>query len=149
MLNSGLLRQINELKNSLKESINYFDVNYKGIDEKGSIGIYGVNCVLQKYKLWLMSDNYDYHRNPNYGGFLAKYVVKTPLSDANAKVIESNLRLETEANFPTINLVECKIVANMNKRRWEISVAPQDKRSGLIDNSMVSGQGSAIVCYVE
>ena len=45
MLSSGLLKQINDLKNSIKESINYFDVNYKGIDEKGGIGIYGIAAV--------------------------------------------------------------------------------------------------------
>lgn len=149
MLDSGLLKQIKELQNSFKESINYFDVNYKGIDENGSIGVKGISCVLQKYKLWLMSDNYDYHRNPAFGGFLTKYVVKTPLSDSNAAVIEANLRLETEANFPTIKLLEVRVKANMAKRRWEIAVVPQDTRSGLIDNSMVSGTGSVIACSVE
>ena len=149
MLSSGLLKQINDLKDSIKASINYFDVNYKGIDEKGGIGIYGIACVLQKYKIWLMSEMGDYHRRPEYGGFLSKYVVKTPLSEANAKAIEANLRMETEKNFPDINLIDCKVVANMSKRRWEITVVPQDKRSGLIDNSMVSKDGSAIVCSVE
>lgn len=149
MLSSGLLRQIKDLQNAVKESINYFDINYSGIDDKGSITVRGISCVLQKYKIWLMSDSFDYHRNPDYGGFLGKYVIKTPLSEANAKTIEANLRLETEKNFPDINLLDCKVVANMNKRRWEISVVPQDKRSGLIDNSMVSKDGSAIVCNVE
>lgn len=149
MLDSGLLKQIKQLQNSLKDSIDYFDVNYKGIDDKGSITVKGISCVLQKYKLWLVSDKYDYHRNPDYGGFLGKYVVKTPLSVANAKTIEANLRMETESNFPTIKLLDCRVVANMDKRRWEIAVVPQDTRSGLIDNSMVTGAGSSIVCYVE
>jgi hypothetical protein len=147
MLSSGLLKQIKELKNSFKESINYFDVNYKGIDKNGSITLLGLPCVLQKYKIWLMSDAFDYHRNPGFGGFLENNVVKVPLSEANAKSIESKLRMETEQAFPDINLIECKVVANLNKRRWEITVVPQDKRSGLIDDSMVSADGSAIICY--
>lgn len=147
MLSSGLLKQIKNLQNSMKDSIDYFDVNYKEIDEKGSIAVRGLPCVLQKYKLWLMSDKYDYHRSPGYGGFLTKYVVKTPLSEANALSIQSSLIVETEKNFPDIKLLECKIIPNFSQRRWEIKVVPQDKRSGLIDDSMVSEDGSSILCY--
>jgi hypothetical protein len=46
MLSSGLLKQINDLKNSIKESINYFDVNYKGIDEKNA------QTLLKKFKVF-------------------------------------------------------------------------------------------------
>lgn len=149
MLNSGLLKQIKELQNSLKESVRYFDINYQGIDKTGSIGIRGTSCILQKYKLWLLSDNYEYHRKPEYGGFLAKYVVKTPLSQDNADTIAANLKMETEINFPDIRLLDCQVTANLSKRQWEIIVVTQDLKSGIIDDSMAKDTGSAIVYKVE
>lgn len=141
MVSPSIAKQINNLRNSIKEQINYFDVNFKDIDNSGSIHVSNLACVTQAYKIWLMSDMYDYHRRPNMGGFLVKNVIKKPLSKENAKIIESQLIKETGEIFPTINVLKCEVTANLARRRWEIRIAIQDKRSGLIDSSMASDDG--------
>lgn len=141
MVSSSIAKQINSLRKSIKEQINYFDVNFKDIDKNGSIQVSNLACVTQAYKIWLMSDMYDYHRRPTMGGFLVKNVIKKPLSDENAKIIESQLIRETGEIFPTINVLKCEVTANMARRRWELRIAIQDKRSGLIDSSMSTDDG--------
>lgn len=141
MVSSSIAKQINSLRKSIKEQINYFDVNFKDIDKNGSIHVSNLACVTQAYKIWLMSDMYDYHRRPAMGGFLVKNVIKKPLSTENAKIIESQLIKETGEIFPTINVLKCEVTANMARRRWELRIAIQDKRSGLIDSSMSTDDG--------
>lgn len=141
MVSSSIAKQINSLRKSIKEQINYFDVNFKDIDKNGSIQVSNLACVTQAYKIWLMSDMYDYHRRPGMGGFLVKNVIKRPLSAENAKIIESQLIKETGEIFPTINVLKCEVTANMARRRWELRIAIQDKRSGLIDSSMSTDDG--------
>ena len=137
MVSSSIAKQISSLSKSIKDQINYFDVNFKDIDSNGSILVKDLACVTQAFKIWLMSDMNDYHRRPSMGGFLVRNVIKRPLSADNAKVIESLLIKETGEVFPTINILKCEVTANMARRRWEVRVAIQDKRSGLIDASMM------------
>lgn len=147
MLTSGIIKQIESLRNSIKETISYWDVNYAGLNKKDTINVSDLDCVVQAYKIWLMSDVNDYHRNPGKGGFLVKNVIKAPLTATNAEVIKAKLITETKSAFPTINLLKCEVTANINRRRWEIRVAIQDTRTGLIDSSMATEKG-AIIQYV-
>lgn len=144
-VSSVLLKNINTLKAALKDSIDYVDLRYNGIDDTGSVTINDEKCIMDKYKIWLQSGTNDFHRNPAYGGFLEKEVVKTPLSSANAEAIKSKLYARTAELFPNIELVECEVNANMTKRRWEIKVAVMDLTTGLVDTSMFNTNGSTII----
>lgn len=145
MVSSVLLKNIKTLKNSLKESISYVDLNYKGIDSDGSVTVDNEKAVGDRYRLWLQTGTYDYHRNPNFGGFMEEYVIKRPLSEDNARYIETMLRSETHAKFPEIELVDCKVTPNFSQRRWEIKVSVLDKRTGVLDESMLGDNGTTIV----
>lgn len=143
-VDSSILKQIKSLRNAIKDQVNYFDVNYKGIDDNESIYVSSISCVIQAFKIWLMSDINDYPRQPSKGGFLVRNVIKKPLSKSNASSIASELQSETKLEFPTINLLKCEVTANIAKRRWEIRIAAQDTRSGLIDTSMDTDNGMVI-----
>ena len=105
-------KSIKTFYSSMKENIDYVDLNFRGIvnrtrtftDDKGNkqsyteqtVGVEGVACLRDKFRIWLMSDDGDYHRNPGVGGFLVKNVVKRPFIDSNCPVIEALLRAEAE-----------------------------------------------------
>lgn len=135
-ISSTLLKNISKLRASLKDEIDYIDVSYKGLDDKGSVTVYDEKCVIQRYKIWLQSDEYDYIRRPEFGGFLTRHVIKTPLLEGNERLIESQLRAETKSFFPDIILDKVEVKADIPKRAWTIKVSVTDRKTGLSDNSM-------------
>ena len=96
-------KSIKTFYSSMKENIDYVDLNFRGIvnrtrtftDDKGNkqsyteqtVGVEGVACLRDKFRIWLMSDDGDYHRNPGVGGFLVKNVVKRPFIDSNLSIV--------------------------------------------------------------
>jgi hypothetical protein len=155
-------KSIKTFYSSMKENIDYVDLNFRGIvnrtrmftDDKGNkqsyveqtVGVEGVACLRDKFRIWLMSDDGDYHRNPGVGGFLVKNVVKRPFIDANCPVIEALLRAEAEEKFPQLELLDVKVTCDHTTRRWNIKISILDKKTGLIDNTMyVDGEAISVM----
>ena len=109
MINSVMLQNIEALKSSLKENISYIDVRYNDIDEYGSITVENGTAVINRFKIWLQSGSTDYHRNPELGGFMEKYVVKKPLTEDSCRQIEANLKAESFKYFPEITITDIKV----------------------------------------
>lgn len=148
MVNSVLLKNINSLRSSLKENISYIDLNYKGIDENGSVTVNDEKAVGDRFRIWLQSGSNDYHRNPNFGGFLEKNVVKRPFSEENCKAIEAELKAEANERFPEIKIVDVSVTCDYSRRRWGVKVSVMDSKTGLLDESMMEKGGSTIVYSV-
>lgn len=145
MINSVMLQNIEALKSSLKENISYIDVRYNDIDEYGSITVENGTAVINRFKIWLQSGSTDYHRNPELGGFMEKYVVKKPLTEDSCRQIEANLKAESFKYFPEITITDINVNCNLVKRRWEIRVSVLDNKTGILDESMFSDNGSFII----
>lgn len=145
MINSVMLQNIEALKSSLKENIAYVDVRYNDIDENGSISVENGAAVINRFKIWLQSGSSDYHRNPDLGGFMEKYVVKKPFIEESCRQIEANLKAEAFKYFPEITITDVSVNCNLVKRRWEIKVAVLDNKTGILDESMFSEDGSFII----
>lgn len=139
-----MLQNIEALRASLKESVSYIDVRYNDIDEYGSITAENGKAVINKFKIWLQSGKYDYHRNPNLGGFMETHVVKKPLTEESCRQIEANLKAEAFKHFPDITILNVQCNCNLVRRRWEIRVAVLDNKTGILDESMFSENGSFI-----
>lgn len=140
-----MLQNIEALKSSLKENISYIDVRYNDIDEYGSITVENGTAVINRFKIWLQSGSTDYHRNPELGGFMEKYVVKKPLTEDSCRQIEANLKAESFKYFPEITITDINVNCNLVKRRWEIRVSVLDNKTGILDESMFSDNGSFII----
>ena len=145
MVNSVLLKNINSLRSSLKENISYIDLNYRGIDNNESVSVHDEKAVSDRFKIWLQSGAFDYHRNPEFGGFLETHVTKKPLSEETCRQIEAELKAEANAKFPEITLLDCNVSCNLSLRRWEIKVSVLDNKTGLLDESMSGNNGTKIV----
>ena len=145
MVNSVMLQNIEALKSSLKENISYVDVRYNDIDENGSITVENGTAVINRFKIWLQSGSFDYHRNPELGGFMEKFVFKKPLTEDSCRQIEANLKAETYKYFPEITLTNVSVNCNLARRRWEIRVSVLDNKTGILDESMFSEDGSFII----
>lgn len=145
MISSVMLQNIEALKSSLKENVSYIDVRYNDIDEYGSITVENGTAVINRFKIWLQSSSTDYHRNPELGGFMEKYVVKKPLTEDSCRQIEANLKAEAFKYFPEITITDINVSCNLVKRRWEIRVSVLDNKTGILDESMFSDNGSFII----
>lgn len=139
-----MLQNIEALRSSLKENISYIDLRYNDIDEYGSITVENSKAVINRFKIWLQSGKYDYHRNPELGGFMETHVVKKPFTEDSCRQIEANLKAEAYKHFPEITVTNVQCVCNLAKRRWEIRVSVLDNKTGILDESMFSENGSFI-----
>lgn len=155
-------KAIKNFYSSMKENVDYVDLNFRGIvnrtrsftDDEGNkktyteqtVGIEGVACLRDKFRIWLMSDDGDFHRQPGVGGFLVKNVVKRPFIDENCPVIEALLKSEAEERFPQLEIRDVKVTCDHVRRRWNIKVSILDKKTGLIDNTMyVDGEAISVM----
>jgi hypothetical protein len=154
-------KAIKSFYSSMKENVDYVDLNFRGIanqtktftDDDGNkkqyveqtVGIEGVACLRDKFRIWLMSDDGDFHRNPGEGGFLAKNVVKRPFIEASCPVIEALLKSAAESKFPQLEIYDVKVYLDKPNRRWNIKVSILDKKTGIIDNTMyVNGEAISV-----
>ena len=134
MVNSVLIKNIKTLQATLKENISYTDVNFRGIIDD-TIEVKNESCLIDVFRIWLMSASNDYHRQPGAGGFL-ETVVKKPFCDDSCAVIEAALKSETEKKFPNIKIKRIDVRANKATHQWEIQVAIMDEATGLKDETM-------------
>ena len=120
MVNSVLVKNIQTLVESINQNVSYVDLNFRGIvdqkkeiiDDKGNkkeyiqqtVEVRNVNCLLDQFRIWLMSSQGDFHRRPEEGGFLEKNVVKKPFIDSNCPIIAALLKSEAEARFPNLKI---------------------------------------------
>lgn len=151
-LENKVEKAIKTFYSSMKENVDYVDLNFRGIvskvstfkDDAGNkknyieqtVGVSGIECLRDKFRIWLMSDSGDFHRNPENGGFLAKNVVKRPFIDSNCPVIEALLKAEAEDRFPQLQIMDVKVTCDHTTRRWIIKVSILDKKTGIIDDTM-------------
>lgn len=161
-MENRLEQSLKKFYSSLKENLDYVDLNFRGIsnqiktftDENGNkqtyvdqtIKVEGVSCVRDKFRIWLMSDEGDFHRKPKEGGFLVKNVVKKPFIDSNCTVIEALLKSAAEERFPQLEILDVKVRCDHGLRRWIINISILDKKTGLVDNTMyVNGEAISVV----
>lgn len=135
MINSVMLKNIQSLRSSINENISYTDLNFRGI-VNDSVTVSDAACLRDQFRIWLMSDENDFHRQPEKGGFLAKNVVKKPFIDSNCPIIEALLVSEAEQKFPNIKIVDVSVKCNHSTNQWNIQVSILDKKTGLVDNTM-------------
>lgn len=147
-MNSILLDDIDQLKNSVKNVMSYQDINYNGLDSNDSVTVENENCLLQKMKIWLQSDINDYHRNPEMGGVVIDNARKMRLTQENAENLRALIQNEAIRLFSDISISEISVVPNIRNRRWEIKVAVYNPKTKIADNSMFENSTS-IAIYTE
>ena len=76
---------------------------------------------------------------------MEKHVVKKPLTEDSCRQIEANLKAEAFKYFPEITITDVNVNCNLAKRRWEIRVSVLDNKTGILDESMFSDDGSFII----
>jgi hypothetical protein len=162
MIENRIEKAIKTFYSSVKESIDYVDLNFRGItnqtksftNDKGekqsyikqTVELSGVACLRDKFRIWLMSDDGDFHRHPDYGGFLAKNVVKRPFTQSSCNVIAALLRVEAEREFPQLEIVDVDVTCDTTHGCWNIKVSIKDNKTGLIDNTMyVNGESISVM----
>jgi hypothetical protein len=138
---SLLLKDINEINKKLVNPINYIDLDYNLIDPGNSQGkthtrttvLHGDYAILNAYRLWLQSRKYDYIRAPTFGGmFDSALNDKFTFSKENESAVKEYLINESAEHWPTINLLNVEVTAEIAKKNWKIHILAQDKESGLI-----------------
>lgn len=139
MANSILKKDINRLKNSISEEISFQDLNYdlsaEGILRRGFVPYYG-DAITVNYIMWLRSMPGDFIRQPNFGGFFRAMLNRYPFRPESEKLIEDELRSETETNFPRIELLVVEVKCNYAERAWYVKIAIRDKNSGLVGGAI-------------
>lgn len=160
-MQNRLEKSIRTLYSSLKENIDYVDLNFMGIgtrvrtftDDNGikkeyterTAEVSGVACLRDRFKIWLMSDQGDFHRNPEKGGFLTRNVVKRPFIDDNCPIIAALLKSEAESKFPELKIMDVDVSCDHSTRQWKIKVSILDQKTGLVDNTMyLNGESIAV-----
>lgn len=151
-MNSILLKNYNKLKESLKETVNAVDLDYRANreDSEGNLivpVIRGASPMLNEYKLWLQSSKTDYIRNYEYGGFFNLNLNEYPFSPDSEERIAQDLRDKTAELFPNIYLMDVQVKCMSPERYWRVKVVVADKETGMIAADM-ENNGESIIYTV-
>ena len=141
MAKSLLVKDLKNLNTLLENKLNFIDIDYNVSDPGTSHGKTHTRSMITKneyallngYRMWLQSKNYDYIRMPYFGGLFSSALNdRFHLSKDNEEAVADLIRTETEEKWPDINLLDCKVTANVSKREWLIRIVAQDKNTRLV-----------------
>jgi hypothetical protein len=148
-MNSILLKNIKTTEKSLKETVDYTDINYLVKKENKPTILKGIQCEINRYKIWLQSSRSDYLRNYGFGGFFDNQLNdRYPFTDDSIPTIKADLERLTSEKFPDIELLGAEIKRDVNRRAWLVRVAVLDRKTGLPALDMFT-QNENIVVFAQ
>lgn len=139
MANSILLRKINQLEKSVKQNIDYLDIDYRGVYTNEVTDTEVTDIVLRKgqplinaYKIWLMSKSNDFIRKPGYAGFLQETIHTYPFSSSSEEQIEQDLKNKSMELFPNLSLLKLEVKCMAPEPTWQINIIVKDNTTNLV-----------------
>ncbi len=105
---------------------NYVDISYSGgfsIDDTGRVytQVTGIEAIKNVLKLYLFSVRGDYGRDFQKGGILFD-CIGMQLTDANCKQIESIIKKNIEATFPTFIVQDITVAIDAPNRMFIVTL---------------------------
>ena len=110
--------------NKSEKEIAYFDYPItKKLKSNGELKtLENSDALFQSVKIWLCCNSRDKIRSLS-GGNLSKYIGK-PMDNDTANNIRSDIIYGLKYEFyPSITVVDCKVVADKNRNMWIITIA--------------------------
>lgn len=138
MASSILLRKINQLEKSVKQNIDYVDLDYRGVYTNEVTGnteniiIHQGMPLINSYKIWLQSKSNDFIRKPGYAGWLTEIIHTYPFNPESESVIEQDLAEVSHNLFPGLNILKLKVKCMAPKPEWQVNVIVQDSTTNLV-----------------
>lgn len=142
MAGSIILNNIKKLKSSLKDEINYTDLDFD-LNGRRGISVYYGDAMVVAYIVWLRSMPGDYIRNPTKGGFFRNQLNRYTFSPDSAAQIQDDLKSESEQLFPDIEILDVKAECVYGDRKWKVKVSIVDKNTGIFGSTSVSMNASS------
>lgn len=138
MAESILLKNHNRgIKESLKDYINYTDLDFDLHGRRGVSVVYG-DALIVNYIIWLRSMPGDFIRNPERGGFFRNQLNRYTFSPESEQQIANDLKAESESLFPALQILDVNVKCVYAERKWQVKVTVYDKIAGLVGSTSES-----------
>jgi len=144
---SALIRNKDQL-NLLDNTTRYVDIDYAilPVNPDGtwdtrtrSTIVRDERAILNAYRMWLQSKQYDYNRRPGFGGLFQNNLNdRVYFSPDNEDEVAQIIRSETEEKWPDITIMGIEVKAIMKDRSWHIRIIAQDKQTKLVLTDQLS-----------
>lgn len=136
--NDFLLKKVQKLLEKPASEVNVIDIDHDAFLPKwDTISRSTIEknhyARLNAYRMWLKSGKYDYLRRPNVGGLFANNLndIATVIPE-NESLVKETIIEETKKQFPLLNILECRVKAITQERKWEIYIKVLDESDGAV-----------------
>ena len=137
MIKSTILRNLKTLKTSVLQNFSMADLRYDGIVDD-SVTVKNGNCLMNSVKIWLQTGEFDFHRNPDKGGWIEKSLVKKPLNSSTTSSAGASLKTSLEKEFPDITVLDVDVSYTLSPRCWYVKLSVMDKNTGVIGSDTIT-----------
>lgn len=120
----SFLQRIKDLKRKYLDSVNYTDLNYRGVyfdDDEPKVAVNRELALKNIIQIWLLSKPGDYYRELGKGGVIHEFLA-TPLSEEYRLQLENLIETKFNEDIFYAQLNSVEVIPNVELRVWTIKL---------------------------